>query len=124
MQLNEVDLATICQFPAWQIERRDMVTGKEDIITRAEGSGIRPIVSPDGNYIVYGTRYKTETGLRIKDLNKGTDTWLVYPILRDDQESRSTRDLLPTYDFTPNGNEVSLHKRWKIPSNQCKIKKD
>ena len=45
------------RFPAWQIERRDMVTGKEDIITRAEGSGIRPIISPDGNHLVYGTRY-------------------------------------------------------------------
>ena len=111
------------RFPAWQIERRDMVTGKEDIITRAEGSGIRPIVSPDGKYIVYGTRYKTETGLRIKDLNKGTDTWLVYPILRDDQESRSTRDLLPTYDFTPNGNEVVFTKDGKFHRINVKSKK-
>jgi len=111
------------RFPAWQIERRDMVTGKEDIITRAEGSGIRPIVSPDGKYIVYGTRYKTETGLRIKDLNNGTDTWLVYPILRDDQESRSTRDLLPTYDFTPNGNEVVFTKDGKFHRINVKSKK-
>ena len=111
------------RFPAWQIERRDMVTGKEDIITRAEGSGIRPIVSPDGKYLVYGTRYKTETGLRIKDLNKGTDTWLVYPILRDDQESRSTRDLLPTYDFTPNGNEVVFTKDGKFHRINVKSKK-
>ena len=110
-------------FPAWQVERRDMVTGKEDIITRSEGSGIRPIVSPDGKYLVYGTRYKTETGLRIKDLKKGTDTWLVYPILRDDQESRSTRDLLPTYDFTPNGNEVVFTKDGKFHRINVKSKK-
>ena len=110
-------------FPAWQVERRDMVTGKEDIITRSEGSGIRPIVSPDGKYLVYGTRYKTETGLRIKDLKKGTDTWLIYPILRDDQESRSTRDLLPTYDFTPNGNEVVFTKDGKFHRINVKSKK-
>ena len=110
-------------FPAWQIERRDMVTGKEDIITRSEGSGIRPIVSPDGNILVYGTRYKTNTGLRIRDLNKGTDTWLVYPIVRDDQESRSTRDLLPTYDFTPNGNEVVFTKDGKFHRINIKTKK-
>ena len=111
------------RFPAWQIERRDMVTGKEDIITRAEGSGIRPIISPDGNHLVYGTRYKTHTGLRIRDLDKGTDTWLVYPIVRDDQESRSTRDLLPTYDFTPNGNEVIFTKDGKIHRINIKTKK-
>ena len=110
-------------FPAWQIERRDMVTGKEDIITRSEGSGIRPIISPDGNILVYGTRYKTKTGLRIRDLNKGTDTWLVYPIVRDDQESRSTRDLLPTYDFTPNGNEVVFTKDGKFHRINIKTKK-
>ena len=110
-------------FPAWQVERRDMVTGKEDIITRSEGSGIRPIVSPDGKYLVYGTRYKTETGLRIKDLKKGTDTWLIYPILRDDQESRSTRDLLPTYDFTPSGNEVVFTKDGKFHRINVKSKK-
>ena len=111
------------RFPAWQIERRDMVTGKEDIITRAEGSGIRPIISPDGNHLVYGTRYKTHTGLRIRDLDKGTDTWLIYPIVRDDQESRSTRDLLPTYDFTPNGNEVVFTKDGKFHQINIKTKK-
>ncbi len=103
-------------FPAWQIERRDMVTGKEDIITRSEGSAIRPIVSPNGKFLVYGTRYKTETGLRIKDLKNGADSWLVYPIVRDDQESRSTRDVLPTYDFTPNGNEIVFTKDGKFVS--------
>ena len=110
-------------FPAWQIERRDMVTGKEDIITRSEGSGIRPIVSPNGKFLVYGTRYKTETGLRIKDLKNGADNWLVYPIVRDDQESRSTRDVLPTYDFTPNGNEIVFTKDGKFHRINLKSKR-
>lgn len=93
-------------FPMWQIAKRNMVTGEEDIITRAGGSGIKPKVSPDGKFLVYGTRYKTETGLRIKNLETGSDEWLIYPIVHDDQESRFTRDVLPTYDFTPNGREL------------------
>ena len=111
------------RFPAWQIERRNMITAKEDMITRSEGSGIRPIISPNGKFLVYGTRYKTNTGLRIRDLNKGTDTWLVYPIVRDEQESRSTRDLLPTYDFTPNGNEVVFTKDGKFHRINIKTKR-
>ncbi|MGB0742786.1 MAG: hypothetical protein ACPGXX_22135, partial [Planctomycetaceae bacterium] len=30
---------------------------------------------------------KTETGLRIRDLNTGDERWLAYPVQRDDQES-------------------------------------
>ena len=96
------------QFPMWQIARRDMVTGDEDIITRNEGSGIRPAISPDGKKMVYGTRYKTKTGLRIRDLETAEDSWLIYPVQRDDQESRFTRDLLPGYAFHPNGREIFL----------------
>ena len=102
------------KFPAWQIARRDLVTGDEDIITRAEGSGIKPKISPDGRFLVYGTRYKTETGLRIKDLSSGSDGWLIYPIVRDDQESRSTRDLLPTYDFHPSSNDLVFTNEGKF----------
>ncbi len=109
-------------FPAWQIARRDLITGIEDIITRVEGSGIKPKISPNGKFLVYGTRYKTKTGLRIKDLENGNDNWLVYPIVRDDQESRHTRDVLPTYDFHPNGNDLVFTKNGKFHKVNLKTK--
>ena len=93
-------------FPLWQIVRRDRVTGDEDTITREPGSAFRPVLSPDGKKLVYGTRVEQETGLRIRDLESGEERWLKYPIQRDDQESRATRDVLPGYAFTPDGKEV------------------
>ena len=102
------------QFPLWQIARRDRVTGIEDIITNELGSAIRPLLSPDGSKLVYGTRYETQTGLRIRDLSSGEDKWLKYPIQRDDQEARFTRDLLPGYAFTPDGKEVIYTHGGKI----------
>lgn len=96
------------QFPLWQIARRDMRTGDEDVITQAPGSAIRPLLSPDGRLLVYGTRYEAETGLRVRNLDSGEDRWLIYPIQRDDQESAFTRDLLPGYGFTPAGSDVVL----------------
>ena len=102
------------KFPLWQIARRDMKTGHEDIITSDEGSGMKPKISPDGKLLVYATRYKTETGLRIKNLEKGTDDWLVYPVTRDDQESRASGGLFPTYDFTLGGNEIVFTKDGKL----------
>jgi Tol biopolymer transport system component len=89
--------------PLWQLMRRDLLTGAEDYLTQAQGSAFRPLLAPDGEHVVYGTRFEQHTGLRIRNLSTGTDEWLVYPVERDDQESRFTRDLLPGYAFTPDG---------------------
>ena len=94
------------RFPQWQIARRDLVEGTEDVLTTAQGSAVRPVLSPDGQLLVYGTRYKQQTGLRLRNLVTGADRWLAYPVTHDDQESRFTRDLLPGYAFSPDGEAV------------------
>lgn len=101
-------------FPLWQVARKDRRTGDEDILTQANGSAFRPALSPDGRLLVYGTRFNTQTGLRIRDLTTGEDRWLKYPVQRDDQESRFTRDLLPGYAFTPDGKDLILAYGGKI----------
>jgi Tol biopolymer transport system component len=99
-------LAYDAQFPLSQIVRRDRITGEEDTITNSAGSAFRPGVSPDGSKLVYGTRFETETGLRIRDLATGEERWLKYPIQRDDQESLYTRDFLPNYAFTRDNKDL------------------
>src|SRR3990172_8898456 len=66
-------------FPLWQIARRDQVTGDEDTLVQAAGSALRPLVSPDGRWLVYGTRYETQTGLRLRDPPTRQDPRLLYP---------------------------------------------
>ena len=102
------------KLPSSQIVRRDLTTGDEDAITEAPGSGLRPVLSPDGTQLVYGTRYEAETGLRIRDLASGEEHWLKYPVQRDAQESFAERGLLPGYAFTPDGKEVVLSYGGKI----------
>ena len=89
--------------PLWQIVRRDLRNNSEDHLTGAQGSAMRPLLSPDGSHLAYATRYRGESGLRLRDLETGEDRWLAYPVQRDDQESRFTRDLFPGYAFTPDG---------------------
>jgi Tol biopolymer transport system component/imidazolonepropionase-like amidohydrolase len=94
------------RFPLWQIYRHDRETGDVTQVTNAQGSAMRPVLSPDGKFLVYGTRYKTETGLRVRNLETGAERWLVYPVTRDDQESRASRDTLPGYAFLPDGKSL------------------
>ncbi|HUG44026.1 MAG TPA: amidohydrolase, partial [Acidobacteriota bacterium] len=101
----------------WEIYRRDMVTGDEDRITRADFGAIRPLISPDGRFLVYATRLDAETGLRLRDLESGQDRWLKLPVQRDDMESRGSRDLFPGYAFTPDGKELVVTwdgKIWRV----------
>ena len=102
------------QFPLWHIARRDRKTGDEDVLLRQPESAFRPVLSPDGTKLLYVTRYETESGLRLRNLQSGEDRWVRYPITRDDQESRFTRDLFPGYAFLPNGNEIVYNQDGKI----------
>lgn len=94
------------RFPLWQIYRHDRETGDAMQVTNAPGSAIRPVLSPDGKWLVYGTRHKTGTGLRVRHVETGAERWLAYPVTRDDQESRASRDTLPRYDFIPDGTSI------------------
>ena len=101
-------------FPLWQIVRKDRDTGEEDVITSEGGSAFKPVISPDGKLLVYGTRFETETGLRVRTLSTGEDRWLKYPIQRDDQESAASRDVLPSYSFTPDGRAIVANYGGKL----------
>ena len=100
----------------WQVARFDMRSGDSDVITQAEGGGLRPLVSPDGKLVVYATRYETKTGLRLRDLTTGADRWLKWPVDRDEQESGGspTRDTFAGYAFMPDGKEIVISYGGKI----------
>lgn len=102
------------RFPLWQIYRHDRETGDVTQVTNAQGSAMRPVLSPDGKFLVYGTRFKTETGLRVRNLETGAERWLIYPVTHDDQESRASRDTLPGYAFLPDGKSLVVPIRGKL----------
>jgi len=106
------------QFPQYQLAVYDRETGERHTRTAVYGSAFRPTLSPDGRWLVYGTRHDAHTGLRLRDLNTGDERWLAYPVQRDDQESRATRDVLPGMAFTPDSQHLVASyggKIWKIP---------
>jgi imidazolonepropionase-like amidohydrolase/Tol biopolymer transport system component len=104
--------------PQYQILTLDRQTGRRETRAAPYGSAFRPAVSPDGRYLVYGTRYEAETGLRIRDLETSEERWLAFPVQRDEQESVASLDVLPGYSFTPDGRAVVISyggKIWRVP---------
>ena len=94
------------RLPIWQVVRRELKNNYEDTLTGSSGGAFRPQISNDGRYLAYGTRAEGQTGLRIRNLTTGDDVWFAFPVQRDEQESRFTRDVFPNYSFTPDNTEI------------------
>jgi Tol biopolymer transport system component len=104
--------------PQYQLNVYDRETGERRVVSARYGSAFRPALSPDGKYLVYGTRQDAETGLRIRDLQSGDERWLAYPVQRDDQESRAPLDVLPGYSFMPDSKSIVVSyggEIWRVP---------
>jgi Tol biopolymer transport system component len=101
----------------WQVAVYDRETGKTFLRTNANGAGMRPVLSPDGRWMVYATRRDSVTAYRLRDLASGDETWLAPNVQRDDQESRFTRDVMPGASFTPDSRALIANhhgKLWRI----------
>lgn len=102
------------QFPQYSIGVYDRENGETSIFVSKYGSAFTPTISPDGNFMVYGSRFEAETGLILHNLQDGSERWLAYPIQRDDQESQATLGVLPSMSFTPDSRELVLFYAGKI----------
>lgn len=102
----------------YQLAVYDMDTGETRTVTNRYGGAFRPVISPDGRWLVYGSRHVAHTGLRIRDLETDEERWLAYPVQRDEQESRASRDAYPSMAFTPDSRELVATwggKLWRVP---------
>ena len=102
-------------YQLWVFDRE---TGENSVRSGRYGGAFRPTLSPDGRWLVYGSRHVSETGLRIRDLESGDERWLAFPVQRDEQESRAARDVYPGMSFTPDSREVVAFwggRIWRVP---------
>jgi Tol biopolymer transport system component len=100
--------------PQYQVGVYDRENSKISTITGRYGSGMTPVLSKDGQWLVYGSRYEDKTGLVLRNLATGDEKWLAYPVQRDDQESIATMGVLPGMAFTPDSKAVMAAYGGKI----------
>ncbi|MCB2114503.1 MAG: PD40 domain-containing protein [Parvularculaceae bacterium] len=94
--------------PLWTLMRRDLVTGAQETVVAAQGSAMRPALSPDGRLLAYAAREDGASVLRLRDLETGEDRVLAPSVQRDAQEELPMRGLLPAYSFTPDSSKVLI----------------
>jgi imidazolonepropionase-like amidohydrolase/Tol biopolymer transport system component len=87
--------------PQYSIGVYDREKGTTRTIASRYGSAFTPVLSKDGKWLVYGSRFEDKTGLVKRNLATGEEAWLAYPVQRDDQESIAVMGVLPAMSFTP-----------------------
>lgn len=117
------DYTSFQRIPEWMIGRRNLETGEDETVIVAPrtprpdlsgGTAFRPCLSPDGRTLVYATRFDGRTGLRLFDLDTQDDRWLAYPVQQDQVQAFSSQDLMPRYDFTPDGQALIFSSDGKL----------
>ncbi|MEP6992075.1 MAG: amidohydrolase family protein [bacterium] len=101
----------------YDLMQYDRETGRVTTKENRWGSAFRPTLSPDGKWLVYGTRYVDQTRLRLRNLVTNEDAWLTGAVQRDDQESLATLDVYPGMSFTPDSKYLVTTwggKLWKV----------
>ncbi len=104
--------------PQYSIGVYDRENAKTRTIASRYGSAFTPVLSKDGKWLVYGTRFEDKTGLVLRNLETSDEKWLAYPVQRDEQESIATMGVLPAMAFTPDSKHLLASyggKIYKIP---------
>lgn len=94
------------QLPQYEIGVYDRENGKVNTITSRYGSAFTPVLSKDGKWMVYGSRFEDKTGLVLRNLQNGEEKWIAYPVQRDEQESIAPLGVLPAMAFMPDSKSI------------------
>lgn len=79
-----------------------------------KGNAMKPYVSKDGKWLVYGATSGGKTGLRLRDIKNSKEKWLIFPFVANELDARATRDVLPNYAFTPDDKSIIVAYGGKI----------
>ena len=90
------------------IERYDMESGERETIVDGAGGALNPRPSPDGRYMAFVRRERTQSQLWIKDLRSGEERAIYTDLDRDMQETWTVHGSYPRMDWTPDSQTIVL----------------
>ena len=98
----------------FQIVRYDRRTGESTPLTSGYGGAVRPLLSPDGNTMIFVSRREERSILVSRDLRSGAEKILLDDVTRDEQEGFTQMDLWPNYAFAPDGRSIVFFNKGRI----------
>ena len=97
-----------------EIKYYNLTTQLTEKVLVDKGNAMKPHVSKDGKWLVYGATSGGKTGLRLRDIKNSKEKWLIFPFVANELDARATRDVLPNYAFTPDNQSIIVNYAGKI----------
>jgi len=100
-----------------QLSTYDRVSGRDSVLPTVRGGAMRPVLSRDGKWLVYGSQRGDSTALMLRDLRTGAEQTLIAAITQSTPYVDETRDAMPGAAFTPDSRALVISnggKLWRV----------
>lgn len=98
----------------YAIKRYEFETGETEVYAGGPGGAFRPQSSPDGKYLAFVSRVRTQTILFIKDLVTGEEWPIFDGLIKDQQEAWAIFGVYPNFDWTPDSKNIIIYGNGKL----------
>ena len=99
----------------WQIMRAEPAREAVEVISDVPGGAVRPLISPNGRWLAYGTWNEGKSSLVLRDRTSGEELVLVSGIPRNLQDMYIAQlDLLPGYAFAPDSRAIFIGRDGRL----------
>jgi imidazolonepropionase-like amidohydrolase/Tol biopolymer transport system component len=99
------------------IQQRDLKRGKTRVFVSGPGGAVRPTPSPDGQWLAFVRRVRTQSTLFIKNLKTGEEIPVWGRLDRDLQEAWAMHGVYPAFAWTPDAKAIVIWaegKLWRV----------
>jgi imidazolonepropionase-like amidohydrolase/Tol biopolymer transport system component len=90
----------------YEIRRHDLYSGETVSFVTGAGGSVRPTPSPDGRYLAFVRRIRSNSALFLKDLVSGSERAIYTGLDQDLQEVWGVQGLYPNMDWTPDSKSI------------------
>ncbi len=94
--------------------RRDLQTGREQQFVRRPGGSVAPRPSPDGKWLSFVRRVRTQSFLFLKNLETGEEMPVFDKLDKDLQEAWTVHGVYPQYAWMPDSSRIVIWGEGKI----------
>lgn len=94
--------------------RRDLQNGRERAYINRPGGSVAPRPSPDGKWVAFVRRVRTQSHLFVKNVETDVETRVFSNLDKDLQEAWTVHGVYPQYAWTPDSSRVVIWGQGKI----------